>query len=615
VRRAGRIAGAAFLVVVLSGARPHVARAQQDHDHTLQAMRDEMARSKARLELQIPNSDQTVRPFYIEYRLLDLEVREMTAEYGDLLSSTHTRNRFMDVEARMGSYKLDSSNFVSDDAFRGFIGPTGEVGVDRDYDSLRQDLWIATDQAFKQAVDTYSRKRGYLSSLARQSDIDDFSKTAPVQLTEPLATPDWTNRNWEQEARDTSAAVRAFSQIHESRVSYYLVYATEYLLTSEGTEIRQNRSFAAIEAGMNAVADDGVPVNHYYATYAARPADLPNVEAVRKGLNVACTELMALRSAPPAQDYNGPVLFEARAAASLLAQVLSPAINGARPPISFSPVLEQMLTGLGGKSDWVGRIGGRVLPATVTVVDDPGAKEFKGAPLVGGYAVDEEGVRGQKVTVVQNGVLKGELMSRRPGPDFDQSNGHGRSAFLADPKPTMSNLLFSSTETLSRDDLHKKFLNQCRQEKQSEREKYCLVVREMDNPALSLLHRDEFSELLASFGGGAGTGDRLPLVVYRVYPDTGREEMVRGARLIGLNTRALRNIAAIGNDDFVFNYMQSQQDGFASTALSTFGSAQVGLPASVVAPSLLFDEVEVRGERAEAKRLPLLPPPPMSAAK
>ena len=615
MRRARRIAGAAFLVVVLSGARPQVARAQQDHDHTLQAMRDEMARSKARLELQIPNSDQTVRPFYIEYRLLDLEVREMTAEYGDLLSSTHTRNRFMDVEARMGSYKLDSSNFVSDDAFRGFIGPTGQVGVDRDYDSLRQDLWIATDQAFKQAVDTYSRKRGYLSSLARQSDIDDFSKTAPVQLIEPLATPDWTNRSWEQEARDTSAAMRAFSQIHESRVNYYLVYATEYLLTSEGTEIRQNRSFAAIEAGMNAVADDGVPVNHYYATYAVRPADLPNVEAVRKGLNVACTELMALRSAPPAQDYNGPVLFEARAAASLLAQVLSPAMNGARPPISFSPVLEQMLTGLGGKSDWVGRIGARVLPPTVTVVDDPGAKEFKGAPLVGGYAVDEEGVRGQKVTVVENGVLKGELMARRPGPDFEQSNGHGRSAFLADPKPTMSNLLFSSTEAVSRDDLHKKFLNQCRQEKQSEREKYCLVVRQMDNPALSLLHRDEFSELLASFGGGAGTGDRLPLVVYRVYPDTGREEMVRGARIIGLNTRALRNIAAIGNDDFVFNYMQSQQDGFASTALSTFGSAQVGLPASVVAPSLLFDEVEVRGERAEAKRLPLLPPPPLTAAK
>jgi predicted Zn-dependent protease len=599
----------------LSCATAGFAFAQQDNDHTLQAMRDEMARSKTRLELQIPNAGQPVKPYYIEYRLLDLDVREITAEFGALLSGTHTRNRFMNVSARVGNYKLDSSNFVSDDAFRGFIGPQGSVGIDRDYDSLRQDLWIATDQAFKEAVDTYSRKKGYLSSLARQSDIDDFSKAEPVQLIEPLETPDWTNRNWEQEARETSAVMRAFSQIHEGRVTYYLVYGTEYLLTSEGTEIRQNRRFAAIEAGLNAVADDGVPVNHYYATYAVRPAELPNVDTVRKALNVACTELMALRSAPPAQDYTGPVLFEARAAAPLLAQVLSPAINGARPTISFSPVLEQMLTGLGGKSDWVGRLGARVLPSTVTLVDDPGAKDFKGTSLIGGYSVDDEGVRGQKVTLVENGSLKNELMSRRPGPDFGGSNGHGRAAFLTDAKPTMSNLIFSSTETLSPADLRKKFLDECRAEKKSEREQYCLVVREMDNPALSLLHQEDFSELLASFGGGAGTGDRLPLVVYRIYPDSGREELVRGARIIGLNTRALRNIAGIGSDNFVYNYMQSQAKDFAATALSAFGSAQVGLPASVVAPSLLFEEVEVRGERGEAKRLPLLPPPPMTASK
>lgn len=616
MRQALRNAGAVFVLAALSCAlsAPMLAE-QQDNDHTLQAMRDEMARSKTRLELSIPNTDQPVRPYYVEYRLLDLDVREITGEFGTLLSSEHRRNRFMNVEARVGSYKLDSSNFVSDDAFRGFIGPTGSVGIDRDYDSLRQDLWIATDQAFKEAVDTYSRKKGYLSSLARQSDIDDFSKADPVKLIEPLETPDWSNRNWEQEARDTSAVMRAFSEIHEGRVTYYLVNATEYLLTSEGTEIRQNHHFAAIEAGMNAVADDGVPVNHYYATYAVRPADLPGVDAVRKGLNVACTELMALRAAPPAQDYTGPVLFEARAAASLLAQVLGPAVNGARPPISFSPVLEQMLTGLGGKSDWVGRIGARVLPPSVTLVDDPGAKDFKGTPLIGGYGVDDEGVKSQKVTLVENGALKGELMSRRPGPDFQESNGHGRAAFLNDAKPTMSNLIFSSTETMPPADLKKKFLDECRAERGSERNHSCLVVREMDNPALSLLHQEDFSELLASFGGGAGTGDRLPLVVFRIDPDTGKEEMVRGARIIGLNTRALRNIAGIGNDDFVDNYMQSQVNGFAGTALAAFGSAQSGVPASIVAPSLLFEDVEVRGERGEAKRLPLLPPPPMSASK
>jgi TldD protein len=609
MKRAIGFATLTLLAAMLSGSVITRAQAPADNDHTLQAMRDEMARSKTRLELQIPGTPQPQRPYYVEYRLLDLDVREVVAEFGALVVSDRRRNRFMDVEARIGDYKLDSSNFISDDGFRGFIGPTGSVGIDRDYNSLRQDLWIATDQAFKEAVETYSRKQAYLSSLARQSDIDDFSKASPLQLIDPVVTPDWSNRNWEQEARETSGALRAFPQIYESRVTYYLVYATEYLLTSEGTEIRTNRCFAAIEAGMNTLADDGMQINHMYASYAPKPADLPTVDAVRKSLNVTGSELMAMRAAQPAQDYTGPVLFEARAAAPLLAQVLTPAINGARPPVSFTPVMEQLLTGLGGKSDWVGRMGARVLPASVSLVDDPSAKEFHGTPLLGTYAVDDEGVRAEKVTIVDSGNAKELLMSRRPGPDSDISNGHGRSAFINDARPTMSNLFFKSTETQSPADLKKKFLDECRSEKLP----YCLMVREMDNPSISLLHQDDFSELLASFGGGAGTGDRLPLVVFKIYPDDGREEMVRGARIIGLNTRMLRNLGGIGNDDFVYNYMQSQESGFAGTALGAFGFARNGLPASLVAPSLLFDDLEVRGARGEPKRLPLLPAPPMNA--
>jgi TldD protein len=249
VKRAGVLTVFALLAAGMScaaAAPTQAAQASQDNDQTLRAMRDEMARSKTRLELKIPGTDQPVRPYYIEYRLLDLDVREVVAQFGTLLQSTHNRNRFMDVEARVGSYKLDSSNFISDEGFRGFIGSQGSVGIDRDYDSLRQDLWIATDQAFKEAIEAYSRKQAYLSSLARQSEIADFSKTEPIQIIQPLVTPDWSTRNWEQEARDSSAALRAFPDIYESRVTYYLVYITEYLMTSEGTEIRTNRSFAAV---------------------------------------------------------------------------------------------------------------------------------------------------------------------------------------------------------------------------------------------------------------------------------------------------------------------------------------------------------------------------------
>ena len=582
-------------------------QAPTDNDQTMRAMRDEMARSKSRLELPIPPSGKPVRPYYVEYRLLDMDVREIVAQFGALVTSTHNRQRLMTVAARVGDYKRDSSNFISEEGFRGFIGPNGTVGIDRDYDSLRQDLWIATDQAFKEAVETYSRKEAYLSSLARPSDIGDFSRVEAIQHVEPLVGADWSNRNWEQEARETSAALRAFPQIYESRVTYYLVYTTEYLLTSEGTEIRANHSFAAIEAGMNTLADDGMQVNHYYSTYAPRPADLPGVEEVRKQLNVAGSELMGMRVAPTASDYTGPVLFESRAAAALVAQVLGPSLSGARPPVAFQAVVEQLMSSLGARSDWSGKVGVRVLPETVNLVDDPSAKDYKGSLLVGGYAIDEEGVPAEKVTLVSNGKLKGLLMSRRPGTDFEASNGHGRAAFGIDARPTMSNLFFTSTETVSKDELKKKFLDACRAEKLD----YCLVVRQMDNPSISIMHQEDFTELLASFGGNAAT-DRLPLVVYRVYVSDGREELVRGARITGFSPRSLRNIESIGNDDYVYNYMQNQSAGVAGTALGAFGTAQNGVPASVVAPSLLFEEVEVRGARGEPKRLPILPEPPMT---
>src|SRR5258705_4041712 len=554
-------------ILLLAGATGIVpvtfAQEKSDNDHTLQAMRDEMARAKARLELKFAGTDEPVRPYYLEYRLLDLDVREIVGQFGALMSSTHTRNRFMNVQARVGDYKQDSSNFVSDEGFRGFIGPTGSVGIDRDYDSLGQDLWIAADQAFKEAVETYSRKRAYLSSLARQTDIDDFSKATPVKNIEPLATPDWSSRNWEQEARETSAALRAFPEIQESRVTYYLVYATEYLLTSEGTEIRTNRTFAAVEAGMTTLANDGMQVNLFYASYAPRPEELASVESFKKGLNVAGSELMAMRASPPSQDYTGPVLFEARAAAPLVAQVLTPALDGARPPVAFQPVMEQFLSNIGAKSDWVNRIGARVLPTSVTVVDDPTAKDFNGKPLIGGYKVDDEGVPAQKVVAVENGSLKELLMSRRPGPASDKSNGHGRSAFLNDARPTPSNLFFASSETIPAADLKKKFLDICRTNKQE----YCLEVKEMDNPAISLLHQEDFSELLASYGGGAGNGGRSPLIVARVYPADGHEGMVRGARITGLNTRVLRNVTALGNDPNRYNYMQNPGSGFPGNAL------------------------------------------------
>jgi TldD protein len=571
-------------------------------DQTLHAMHDEMARARARLVLTGVG-----KPFYIEYRLLDLDVRNVTASFGALVSSSTSRIRQMSVDVRVGDYHLDSSNFISEDGFQGFLGSTGEVGIDRDYNSLRQDLWLATDQAYKAAVTQMALKQSFLRSLTKPPEIDDFSQAQPLVKIDPRVDPDWTSRNWEEEAREASAVLKNFPQLYGNRVNYYLVYATTYRMTSEGTLIRSTRHLAAVEAAVDTQAEDGMSLHNYYSVYAALPSGLPDAATVAKAIASASTDLMALRSSPLIPDYTGPVLFDAPAAASTLAQVLEPSLSGARPPLSMTRDFDAFLERFGGRSEWSGRVGTRVLPASVTLLDDPTLQELQGQPLLGSYDVDDEGVNSQKVSLVESGILKDLLMSRRPGPDFMYSNGHARSALLSDPLPLSSNLILQAADALKPDDMRKKFLDSCR----SDGHEWCLEIKRMDNPALSAVRQEDFSEFIAELGGGISNGDRVPLLVYRVYVADGHEELARGGILEGLTLRSLRNILAIGDDPTVLTYMLNSQEGLGGTALGAFGSAQDGIPSTVVAPSLLLDDVEIRGFHGEPSRLPLDPAPPM----
>lgn len=579
-----------------------VVRAQQwpadGADRTLDAMRSELQRSKARL--QIPDEQ---KPFFIEYRLVDVDIRTITASFGALQSSTTTHNRYMDVGVRVGDYKLDNSSFISGDEFQGFLGSNGQVGVDGDYDSLREDLWLATDQAYKEALTAYAQKIGFLGTRSSPPELPDFSATKPVHQIDPRAVPDWTNRNWEQEARQATAVLKNYPDLYGSRVTYTIIYETFYLMTSEGTEIRTPRCEAAIEAAMETQAPDGVPMHHFYTAYAGRPADLPSGDEVAKQLDARAKNLIAMRTADPMPAYGGPVLFTAHASAQLLAQMLPSAVSGAAGPLSMLPMYDQIIDSRGGRSEWLGRMNSRVLPAGTTLVDDPGAKDPQGRPLSGAYVIDDEGVLPQRVTIVDNGTLKNLLMSRRPGKDFNESNGHARTLFLGAPEPVSSNLTLMAAAGLSPDDLKKKFLDECKQDGRQ----WCLEVKELDDPTVADIHENDVQDLVA----GAANGDRVPLEVYRINVADGSEELLRPGHLLNMNLRLMRDASAFGNDGKMYSYEQSAAVGVGDTNLAAFGTVADGVPSTITAPSVLFEDVEGREARGEMKRLPLVPPPPM----
>ncbi len=570
-----------------------------DKDQTLHAMQDEMNRSKARLS--IPGVS---KPFYIEYRLVDVDVREVSSSFGAEISNEVSRSRAMAVDVRVGDYHLDSSNFITEEGFQGFIGPTGQVGIDRDYNSLRQDLWIATDQAYKGAAAQMALKQAFLSSLTKPPEIDDFSKSTPIVDIEPRMDPDWTSRNWEDEARTASAGLTKFPELYGSHVSYFLIYTTDYLMTSEGTAIRTSHSLAAVEAALDTQADDGMPLHNFYSVDVLKPADLPDAATVAKGIDDAATTLMDLRSSQIVSDYTGPMLFDAPAAGSLIAQLTTPSLSGARPQLSSNSQFDTLMERFGGRSDWSGRVGTRVLPTGVSLIDDPTATNSQGQPLIGSYKIDDEGVDAQKVTLVDAGILKDLLMTRRPGPDFEASNGHDR---VSDAMPLPSNLFLQANDSLDQAAMQKKFLDACK----DDGHEWCIEIQKMDNPALGSVAQGDLSDEMGELAGSLASGMRLPLVMYRVYVSDGHKEMVRGGTLQDLTIRSLRNILGIGNDSAVFNYMQDESDGLAGTALGAFGTAADGIPSTVVAPSLLLDEVEVQGFHGEPRRLPLIPAPPL----
>jgi len=221
-----------------------------------------------------------------------------------------------------------------------------------------------------------------------------------------------------------------------------------------------------------------------------------------------------------------------------------------------------------------------VLPGFLSVTSDPTAKDFRGAPLVGGYEVDDDGVPGQRVQLVEKGKLRNFCMSRIPTRKFKKSNGHSRNG-----RGAVSNLFLESMKRMPPDKLRERLVELAIDETLD----YVYICRRMANPAISYL--DPMGWYSAMMGRG-GILLPPPILLYRLNIADGKETLVRGARFKKLELRVLRDIVATGDDEAA--YIPLGQ-----------GEGEV----SVVTPSLLIKEVEIGKPGREMEKLPSFPNP------
>jgi len=556
-------------------------------DVILKAMADEIARSK---QLRVLNAKDPV--YFVEYALDDAQTFSVNATLGALVNERSNHFRVPRVVVRIGSMDFDNTNYLFSDFYFGSRFDSDQFALDDDYDVLRQSFWLATDRAFKAALEAIGRKRAALRNITQADKLPDFSNAPAVQKLLPVPKNKIDEGLWRSRTVALSGIFAAYPQIFDSSAEFDSTQSSAYLTNSDGTVSLTPDVLFSLKFRASAQASDGMRVRSHAEVHALNVGKMPVEAELRRTATAVADEVKGLAAAPRGEAYTGPVMFEGPAAAQMFADVLGGALVTARKPVN-----EPSRPANFPANPFEGRIGSRVLPSSFTVVDDPLQSEWRSRPLLGSYAVDSEGVVPETLTVVDKGILKTLLSTRTPTKDAPSSNGRAR---LPGPFGTkaaaISNLFVSSSEGVSGTDLKSKFLKLV-----ADRSKpYGIVIRKMDFP--STLPVSEARRYV----NPQEKPTSPPLLVYRVFPD-GREELIRGLRFRGFTARSLRDILAASSDLFAFDFLGN---------LAPFSLAGAGgyvYTSTVVAPAVLFEDLELEVLDQDLPRLPVVPIPPSGA--
>ncbi len=287
---------------------------------------------------------------------------------------------------------------------------------------------------------------GTLARLAERAVA--MASEAPRDPWAGLADPDQIARDWdlaaldlcdpsdepapaalEEDARRAEAAALARAGVRQVETSAGYGVQRMHLAASNGFSggyARSSRSVSAV-----AFVGEGTGMERDYAGESRIfQSDLPAAEEV--GALAAERALARLGAVKPATGRY-PVLFDERVAASLIGHLLG-AANGAAVARGASWLRDAL--------------GTRVLPAGLSVIEDPHRRRIGGS-----RPFDGEGLPTRRRAIVENGILTGWTLDLATGRQLGMaSTANASRGTTAPPSPSVSNIDLSPG-TASRADL------------------------------------------------------------------------------------------------------------------------------------------------------------------
>lgn len=527
----------------------------------LNAMEEELKRSWKKLRL-----DGYEAPYFISYQIKDNNFYSIKGKYGAIISSDNDRTRRLFVDVRVGNYEFDNSIIGNSG---GKLPPfdASYVPLDDDVDAIRTILWQLTDATYKSALTQYFNKKARYVDEVKEKDLPSFSRESKNIYFDPEITFDFDPKKWEERIRIVSSIFKEYKDLIDANVTLTAQKETVYFVNTEGTRYIKDEILFSLDADTLARAKDGKVIKSNHSLYFLSSQEIPSVEDIKQNLRELAEETLAIRDAEVLSPVNVPAILEPEAAGVVLHEAVGHRLEG-----------ERQIDEREGQT-FKESVGEMIIPSFLSIVDDPTIKNFNGTHLLGYYPIDDEGILGQRVVLVDKGILKNFLLSRTPIVGFNKSNGHGRSSYRRAPMARMSNTIIKSDREYSKEQLKKLLIEEVKRQKKS----FGLIIKKMMGGETNTSSYD-FQAFSAT-----------PLLVYKVDPQSGKETLVRDIEIVGTPLVSINKIIATGNDYGVFNGFCGAESGY--------------VPVSTVAPSVLVSEIELQRKSAKKEKLPLLPPP------
>ena len=510
-----------------------------------------------------------VKPYYLAYTVYDEHRSLVSASLGALMSSDSDRTRGLNIDLRVGDYKLDNTHQLrGGGASREYGSGNIPLSLADDATAVRQAVWYHTDRVFKDALKRISQINTNLKVKVEEEDqSDDFSREKPCEAFEAPADVVFDADAWEKRVRRISAIAKEYPLVYDSSVVIGAYAGTRYMVSSEGTRLQTSETRYRITLTAATRADDGMDLTQSADFNAASPEGLPPDQAIEAAFLRVIKQVLALRDAPLAEPHIGPAILRNRASSVFFHEIFGHRIEGHRQ----KDVTEGQT--------FTKKVGQPVLPEFISVRDDPTMARLAGVDLRGFYRFDDEGVPATAVRLVDRGILKTFLLSRSPVEGFPQSNGHGRRQAGHAVVSRQGNLIVESTKQVPFARLRELLVEEC--------------VKQ--GKPYGLLFEDISGGFTTTNRQGPQSFKVLPIVVYRVYADGRPDELIRGVDLVGTPLTAFEKIIQTGDDPDVFN--------------GTCGAESGWVPVSAISPSILVSSIEIEKRQRDQNRPPILDPP------